>query len=215
MNDEPMMIDETEDEPTATRATGMSWKRARLVVPSVMALLLAALFTTEGIWEFSGTTDAEIGELRQAIDDYISEVEAQGAQSITMQSYDPLLPTAEGETIETLSGTSEKRQRVREIAGRMTYSNKKKAEAEFVHKARLHNSGGRLTPEELAEAIAADRRAWHTRDVPLGIWRAFVRSATAAAIAFVVCWLLVRAAEGIWWFMIDRLHDIANAVRRN
>jgi hypothetical protein len=213
MNDEPMMIDETEDEPKATRTTGKSWKRARLVVPSAMALLLAAIYTTE-IWEFSGTTDTEIGELRQAIDDYISDVEAQGAQSITMQSHDPLLPTAEGETIETLSGTSEKRQRVREIASRMDYSNEKKAEAEFVHKARLHNSGGRLTPEELAEAIAADRRAWHMRNVPLGIWRAFVRSATAAAIAFVVCWLLVRAAEGIWWFMIDRLHDIAKAVRR-
>jgi hypothetical protein len=215
MNDEPMMIDETEDEPSAARRTATSWKKARLIVPAAAAMLLAALFATEGSWEFSGTTDAEIAELRQAIDDYISEVEAQGAQEITMQTYDPLLPTADGKTIETLSGTFEKRMRVSEIAGRMNLNNEGKAEAEFVHKARLHNRGGRITPDELAEAFTAGRRAWQIRDIPVGVWRTFVAMVKAAAITFVVCWLLVRAAEGVWWFLIDRLHDIANAVRRS
>jgi hypothetical protein len=51
---------------------------------------------------------------------------------------------------------------------------------------------------------------WVMRNIPAGMWLAV----KTAAIAFVVTWILLKLCELLWWFLMDRLRDIANAVRR-
>ena len=52
---------------------------------------------------------------------------------------------------------------------------------------------------------------WVMRDIPAGLWVAI----QAAAIAFVGAWLLLKLCELFWWFLMDRLRDVANAVRKS
>jgi hypothetical protein len=214
MNDEPMMIDETEESSAYPRSTARTWKKARLVVPAMAALLTAAIVVASQ-WSVNmgGTTAAQIAEFRQAVDEYFAEAQRQGMTEVTMRSYDPLEATEDGQTVETLNDIDLKRQRVQEIAERMGYENKRKAEALFRHEARLYTNGA-LTDKEMAEAVVAERKEWKMRSIFGGVGRAVSEAVLAAVIAFVVVWLVVRACEGVWWFLVDRLQDLVNAVRR-
>jgi len=214
MNDEPMMIDETEESSAHPRSTALTWKKARLVVPAVAALLTAGIVVASQ-WSInmSGTTEAQIAEFRQAVDDYFAEAQRQGMTEVTMRSYAPLEATEDGQTVETLNDVDLKRQRMQEIAKQMGYANKRKAEALFRLEARLYTNGA-LTDKEMAEAVVAERKEWKMRGIFGGVGRTISDVALAAVIAFVIVWLVVRACEGVWWFFVDRLQDLVNAVRR-
>jgi hypothetical protein len=215
MNDEPMMIDEADENSDNPRSTSLSWKKARLALPMIAALITGAIVAASQ-WgaNTDGTSEAQIAEFRQAVDDYFAEAQRQGMSEVTMRPYEPLEATDDGQTVEILNDTDLKRHRVQEIVERMGYENQRKAEALFRHEARFYNSGS-ITDKEMAEAVVADRREWKMRSAVGGAFRTLSEVVFAASIAFVVVWLVVRACESIWWFFVDRLHDLVNAVRRS
>ena len=215
MNDEPMMIDETEDFEQPRRSTRRSWKILQLVIAGLVALLVASIATSSE-WDktFGGATKAEVAEFERAKNEYFDEAEKRGLTEISLGTY-LLEPEVFGRADEQEKGTYELRQPLIELVRDMGYSNRNKAVAAFRFDARLHNSRmqhgtSRVSNEEMTEALSADAEPWVMRSITVGIWLAV----KAAAMAFVVAWLLLKLCELLWWFLMDRLHDVANAVRR-
>ena len=107
-------------------------------------------------------------------------------------------------------GTYEARERLQGLVSSMNYGNKDKAEAGFTFSARLHNKGT-VTIDEMAEYMSAEAKPWVMRSITAGLWLAL----KTAAITFVAAWLLLKLCELFWWFFIDRLRDVADAVRKS
>jgi hypothetical protein len=209
MNDEPMMIDETEDFEEPRRSTRRSWKILQLVIAGIASLFVAAIATSSE-WDrtFGGVTKAQVAEFERAKEEYFAEAEKRGLTDISTSTY-LLEPDVFGRAVEKENGTYEARERLIELVRNMGYGNRNKAVAAFRFETRMHNKGS-VSSEELVEAMSADAEPWVMRSITAGIWLAV----KAAAIAFVVAWLLLKLCELLWWFLMDRLHDVANAVRR-
>jgi len=221
MNDEPMMIDETDDEPATPRATSSSWKKAQFIVAGLSSLFVVSLVMADD-WgkTFGGATRAQVAEFELAMNDYFDEAQSRGLSRVAVD----LFETDQSRVAyEQATGT----------AAALGYRNTTKARDMFTVLAVLHNDNTPppliLTTEQVAEidrqqgsAAAApdfdwttarpleDDTPWVMRDIAAGIWTAF----KAVAIPFVVVWLLLWLCELFWWFLMDRLHDVANAVRR-
>jgi len=209
------MIDETEELEESRRSTRRSWKILQLVIAGLVALFVASIATSSE-WDktFGGVTTAGVAEFERAKDEYFAEAERRGLTEISLGTY-LLEPDVFGRADEQERGTYELRQRLIELVRDMGYSNRSKAVAAFTFDARLHNSRaqhgkGRVSVEQMEDALSADGEPWVMRSIAAGIWLAV----KAAAIAFVVAWLLLKLCELLWWFLMDRLHDVANAVRR-
>ncbi len=210
MNDEPMMIDETEDFEETRRSTRRSWKILQLVIAGLVALFVASIATSSE-WDktFGGITEAQIAELKEGLKAYFNEVKARGVKQVTMDTYNPIRPDQYSEATEIAEGTYDARERIRRLVDRMNYSNRKKAQARFALSAHLHNRD-EIPLEAILEGEDDSGRAWVMRNIPAGLWVVI----KAVTIAFVAAWLLLWLCELFWWFLMDRLHDMANAVRR-
>jgi hypothetical protein len=210
MNDEPMMIDETEDTPTTPRTTAASWKKAQLILAGLASLFAVSLAMSDD-WSktFGGATEAQIAGFERAMNDYFDEAARRGLREVTMRPYKPFEADQYGRSSERNAGTLEVRERLAAVVRSMGRSNRGKAEAEFIGRARDHNGDG-LSDEEFMKLVAADGEPWVMRNVVAGVWTVL----KTAVIAFVVVWLLLKLCELFWWFLMDRLHDVANAVRR-
>jgi uncharacterized membrane protein YccC len=187
----------------------------QLVIAGLVALFVASIATSSE-WDktFGGATTAGVAEFERAKDEYFAEAERRNLTEISLGTY-LLEPDVFGRADEQEKGTYELRQRLIELVRDMGYSNRNKALAAFRFDARLHNSRvqhgtSRVSDEEMREALSADGDPWVMCSIAAGIWIAV----KAAAIAFVVAWLLMKLCELLWWFLLDRLHDVANAVRR-
>lgn len=210
MNNEPMMIDETEDFVPPRRSTQRSWKIFQFVVAGLLSVFVVAMMLADhGGETFGGATEASIAKFEQAMSDYFDAVKRRGLAEVTMSSYSPITPNEVGRVVEFDKGTDEARRRLQEVVADMNYSNERKAEAAFVLSARLHNKGS-VTSEELMEGMSADRNPWVMRNIPAGVWLAL----KTAVITFIAAWLLLKMCELFWWFLMDRVHDVANAVRK-
>lgn len=217
MNDEPMMIDETEEFDKPRRSTQRSWKMFQFVVAGLLTVFVVAMMLADhGGETFGGATEASIAKFEQAMNDYFDAAQRRGLARVSMRSYDPLVPDAQGVADERLAGTDKERRRVQEAVGEMNYSNKRKAEDMFTVLAALHNSSlvsdTANTEFDWTTARPLENESpWVMRNIPAGIWLAF----KTAVIAFVAAWLLLKLCELLWWFLMDRLHDVANAVRKH
>ena len=210
MNDEPMMIDETEDFEEPRRSTRRSWKILQLVIAGLVALFVASIATSSE-WDktFGGVTEAQLGQFDQNLKAYFDEANARGVAQVTMDTYNPIRPNQFSEAFEVAKGTYDARERLRKLVDGMSYSNRQKAQARFALSAHLHN-GDEIPAEVVVEGADDSGRAWVTRNIAAGLWVTL----KAAVMAFVVAWLLLKLCELLWWFLMDRLHDVANAVRR-
>lgn len=228
MNDEPMMIDETEDESTTPRETSSSWKKAQLIVAG-----LATLFAIGGVvsdeWHkaFDHPTQTQIAEFEQAMTDYFDKAQAQGVARVTVGLFET---DQRGTIFGSTRSTDKARQRVQEAARALGYENINKATDMFTVLAALHNDNMPLpkilTTEQVMEIDQMQRldddfdwttarpveddKPWVMRNISAGLWVAI----QAAVITFVGVWLFLWLCELLWWFLMDRLHDVANAVRR-
>lgn len=215
MHDEPMMIDETEDFAEPRRGARRSWKKFQLLVAGLVAVLVAwvaAASPASNNWNttFGGITEAHIAKFEQAMDKYFDEVEKRNLTRVTMARYDSLQPDEYSEAEEVEKGTYDARERVRKLVDGMNYFNRQKARAQFAF--RVHERNGDPIPNEVfVQGIPGDGRAWIMRNIPAGVWTAI----KAAVIAFVATWLLLKLCELFWWFLIDRVRDVADAVRKS
>jgi hypothetical protein len=232
MNDEPMMIDETENEPTTPRATAASWKKAQLLVAGLAALFAISIVVSDE-WHktFDGPTKAQVAEFEQEMNDYFDEAQSQGVARVTTDLFEP---DQRGAVFGSTRSMTEARERLQEAARDLGYQNATKAKDMFTVLAVLHNDSMPmpkiLTAEQVAEIDRQQRSAaaepdfdwttarplendkpWVMRDIPAGLWATI----QAAVITFVAVWLLLWLCELLWWFLMDRLHDVANAVRRS
>jgi hypothetical protein len=211
MNDEPMMIDETEDFEEPRRSTRRSWKIFQLAIAGLLSLLVVALILGERWGEtFGGATEASIAEFEQAMNEYFEAAKSRELTQITMQSYDHLKADPSGGIVERDKGTYDARERVRKLAGAMNYSNWQKANAQFALRVYVYNGAKRIPADVVTNGMPDEGEPWVMRNIPAGIWLAV----KTAAIAFVVTWVLLKLCELLWWFLMDRLRDISNAVRR-
>jgi hypothetical protein len=211
MNDDPMMIDETEDFEEPRRSTRRSWKVLQLVIPGILTLFVVTLLLGERWGEtFGGATEASIAEFEQAMNKYFDEAKSRDLTQVTMQSYDHLRADTAGEIEERDKGIYNARERVRKLADAMNYSNRQKAKAQFTLRAYVYNEAERIPAEVVAEGMPGEGEPWVMRNIPAGMWLAV----KTAAIAFAVTWIALKFCELLWWFLMDRLHDVANAVRR-
>jgi len=242
MNDEPMMVDETEDFGQPRRSPRRSWKIFQLVVAGLLAAFVVVMTLTDQWGEtFGGATKAQIAEFEMAANDYFDEAQGQGVARVTV---DLFKPDQMGAVFGSTRRMAKSRQRAQEVARALGYQNITKAEDMFSVLAFLHNdsmpppkmltakqvaeidrerSDQTLTAEQVAEIQVADDFDWTSarpvenddpwvmRDIPAGLWVAI----QAAAIAFVGVWLLLKLCELFWWFLMDRLRDVANAVRKS
>jgi hypothetical protein len=215
MNDEPMMIDETEDFAEPRRGARRSWKKFQLVVTGLVAVFVAWVAVASPAsnnWNktFGGITEAHIAKFEQAMDEYFDEVERRNLTRVTMARYDSLQPDEYSEAEEVEKGTYDARERLRKLVDGMNYSNRQKARARFALWAHSHN-GDEIPSEVILEGADGSGRAWVMRNIPAGVWTAI----KAAVIAFVATWLFLKLCELIWWFFIDRVRDVADAVRKS
>jgi len=228
MNDEPMMIDETEDTPTTPRTTAASWKKAQFIAAGLAALLALGIVVSDQ-WntKFDGPTAAEITAFEQAMHHYFDEAQNQGVARVTTALFER---DQRGALFGSNRSTEKARQRVQAAARALGYGNIDKAKDMFTVLAFLHNDSmplpKMLTTEQVIEIDRMQRsdpdfdwttarpveddKPWVMRDIPAGLWTAI----QAVVITFVVVWLLLWLCELLWWFLMDRLHDVANAVRR-
>lgn len=226
-----MMIDEAEGIEQPRRSTRRSWKIFQLVVAGLATLFVVSMVVTDQ-WDktFGGATKAQIAEFELALNDYFDEAQSEGVSSVTIAL---LKPDRMGEVFGSTKSMAKARQRAQEVARSLGYQNLAKAEDMFIVLAGLHNDSmpppKTLTAEQVAEierqqSLAAaegfdwttarlveNDKPWVMRDIPAGLWAAI----QAAAIAFVAAWLLLKLCELLWWFLMDRLRDVANAVRKS
>ena len=225
MNDEPMMVDETEDLGQPRRSTKRSWKIFQLVVAGLLTAFVVAM-TLADQWgkTFGGATKAQIAEFEMATNNYFDEAQGQGVARVTV---DLFKPDEIGAAFGSTKSMAKARQRAQEIARALGYQNIAKAGDMFSVLAILHNDSMPppkiLTAKQVAEIEVADDFDWRSarpvendepwvmRDIPAGLWAGI----QAAAIAFVGVWLVLKLCELFWWFLMDRLRDVANAVRRS
>jgi hypothetical protein len=225
MHDEPMMIDETEDFEQPRRSTRRSWKMFQLVVAGLLTGFVVTM-TLADEWSktFGGATKAQIAELEMAMNNYFDQAQSQGVARVTI---DLFKPDQMGAVFGSTRSMARARQRAQEVARSLGYQNITKAKDMFTVLAALHNDSmpppKTLTAEQVAEIEVADDFDWASarlvenddpwvmRNIPKGVWTAV----KAATIAFVAAWLLLKLCELIWWFFIDRLRDVADAVRKN
>jgi hypothetical protein len=211
MNDEPMMIDETEDLEEPRRSTRRSWKMLQLVIAGLIAILAVSLVTIEGSdHTFWGTTKAHIAEFEQAMNEYFDAAERRNLAQVTMQPYDRLSADEAGEIVERDKGTYDARERVRKLVDAMNYSNRQKAKAQFTLRVHVYNGADTIPADVVLEGMPNEGRPWVMRNTLAGMWL-LVKT---AVIAFAVTWIVLKLCELLWWFLMDRLHDVANAVRR-
>ncbi len=211
MHDEPMMIDETEDVAEPRRSTRRSWKKFQLVVAGLLTLLVVAIMLGERSGDtFGGATTASVAEFETAMNEYFDKAEQRSLDRVAIGDYNPLQADSLSEAVEREKGLLPARERLRELVDAMNYSNADKAKAEFAFWAHQFN-GGPIPDSVFVEGVAADGRPWVMRNIAAGVW-AIVK---AAIIAFVAAWLLLKLCELFWWFFIDRLRDIADAVRKS
>lgn len=210
MNDEPMMIDETDDFAEPRRSTRRSWKIFQLVVAGILTLFVVAMMLGERSGDtFGGATKASVAEFEAAMNEYFDEAERRNLDRVAIGDYNPLRGDSLSEAVERDKGILPARERLRELVDAMNYSNADKAKAEFAFRAHQFN-GGPIPDSVFVEGVAADGRPWVMRNIAAGVW-AIIK---AAIIAFVAAWLLLKMCELFWWFLMDRLHDVANAVRK-
>jgi hypothetical protein len=211
MNDEPMMVDETEDFQQYRRSPRRSWKIFQLVVAGLVTIF-AAFAVTANDWDktFGGIAAGRIAKFEQAMDEYFDEVEKRNLTRVTMARFDSVRPDEYSEAEEIERGTYGAREHVRELVDGMNYSNREKARAQFAFRAYERN-GDPIPGDVFLEGIPGDGRAWIMRNIPAGVWNAI----KAAVIGFVAAWLVLKLCELFWWFFIDRLRDVADAVRKS
>jgi hypothetical protein len=229
MNDEPMMVDETEDFQQHRRSPRRSWKIFQLVVAGLLTAFVVAMTLTDQ-WgkTFGGATKAQIAEFEMATNDYFDEAQGQGVARVTV---DLFKPDEMGAAFGSTKSMAKARQRAQEVARALGYQNITKAGDMFSVLAILHNDSMPppkiLTAKQVAEIDRQqsfdedfDWRSarpmendepWVMRDIPAGLWAGI----QAAAIAFVGVWLVLKLCELFWWFLMDRLRDVANAVRKS
>ena len=229
MNDEPMMVDETEDFQQHRRSPRRSWKIFQLVVAGLLTAFVVAMTLTDQ-WgkTFGGATKAQIAEFEMATNDYFDEAQGQGVARVTV---DLFKPDEMGAAFGSTKRMAKARQRAQEIARALGYQNITKAGDMFSVLAILHNDSMPppkiLTAKQVAEIDrqqsfdegfdwrsarpVENDEPWVMRDIPAGLWAGI----QAAAIAFVGVWLVLKLCELFWWFLMDRLRDVANAVRRS
>ena len=229
MNDEPMMVDETEDFQQHRRSPRRSWKIFQLVVAGLLTAFVVAMTLTDQ-WgkTFGGATKAQIAEFEMATNDYFDEAQGQGVARVTV---DLFKPDEMGAAFGSTKRMAKARQRAQEIARALGYQNITKAGDMFSALAILHNDSMPppkiLTAKQVAEIDrqqsfdegfdwrsarpVENDEPWVMRDIPAGLWAGI----QAAAIAFVGVWLVLKLCELFWWFLMDRLRDVANAVRRS
>ena len=229
MNDEPMMVDETEDFQQHRRSPRGSWKIFQLVVAGLLTAFVVAMTLTDQ-WgkTFGGATKAQIAEFEMATNDYFDEAQGQGVARVTV---DLFKPDEMGAAFGSTKSMAKARQRAQEIARALGYQNITKAGDMFSVLAILHNDSMPppkiLTAKQVAEIDrqqsfdegfdwrsarpVENDEPWVMRNIPAGLWAGI----QAAAIAFVGVWLVLKLCELFWWFLMDRLRDVANAVRRS
>ena len=229
MNDEPMMVDETEDFQQHRRSPRRSWKIFQLVVAGLLTAFVVAMTLTDQ-WgkTFGGATKAQIAEFEMATNDFFDEAQGQGVARVTV---DLFKPDEMGAAFGSTKSMAKARQRAQEVARALCYQNITKAGDMFSVLAILHNDSMPppkiLTAKQVAEIDRQqsfdedfDWRSarpmendepWVMRDIPAGLWAGI----QAAAIAFVGVWLVLKLCELFWWFLMDRLRDVANAVRKS
>ena len=229
MNDEPMMVDETENFQQHRRSPKSSWKIFQLVVAGLLTAFVVAMTLTDQ-WgkTFGGATKAQIAEFEMATNDYFDEAQGQGVARVTV---DLFKPDEMGAAFGSTKSMAKARQRAQEVARALGYQNITKAGDMFSVLAILHNDS--MPPPKIltAKQVAdIDRQQsfdegfdwrsarpvendepWVMRNIPAGLWAGI----QAAAIAFVGVWLVLKLCELFWWFLMDRLRDVANAVRRS
>ena len=229
MNDEPMMVDETENFQQHRRSPKRSWKIFQLVVAGLLTAFVVAMTLTDQ-WgkTFGGATKAQIAEFEMATNDYFDEAQGQGVARVTV---DLFKPDEMGAAFGSTKSMAKARQRAQEIARALGYQNITKAGDMFSVLAILHNDSMPppkiLTAKQVAEIYrqqsfdegfdwrsarpVENDEPWVMRNIPAGLWAGI----QAAAIAFVGVWLVLKLCELFWWFLMDRLRDVANAVRRS
>ena len=229
MNDEPMMVDETEDFQQHRRSPRRSWKIFQLVVAGLLTAFVVSMTLTDQ-WgkTFGGATKAEIAEFEVAMNDYFDEAQGQGVARVTVNLFKP---DQMGAAFGSTKRMAKARQRAQEIARALGYQNITKAGDMFSVLAILHNDSMPppkiLTAKQVAEIDrqqsfdegfdwrsarpVENDEPWVMRDIPAGLWAGI----QAAAIAFVGVWLVLKLCELFWWFLMDRLRDVANAVRKS
>ena len=229
MNDEPMMVDETEDFQQHRRSPRRSWKIFQLVVAGLLTAFVVSMTLTDQ-WgkTFGGATKAQIAEFEMATNDYFDEAQGQGVARVTV---DLFKPDEMGAAFGSTKSMAKARQRAQEVARALGYQNITKAGDMFSVLAILHNDSMPppkiLTAKQVAEIDrqqsfdegfdwrsarpVENDEPWVMRDIPAGLWAGI----QAAAIAFVGVWLVLKLCELFWWFLMDRLRDVANAVRRS
>lgn len=212
MNDEPTMIDETEDLEQHRRSPRRSWKIFQLVVAGLLTAFVVSMTLTDQWGEtFGGATKAQIAEFERTTSEYFDAVERRGLTEVSMRSYNLIEPDEAGRVAEIEKGTHEARERVLKSVDRMSSSNMQKARARFGVEAYDHNRAKILPAEVVLEMIPGEARPWVMRSVTAGIWLAL----KTAAITFAAAWLFLKLCELFWWFFIDRLRDVADAVRKS
>ena len=229
MNDEPMMVDETENFQQHRRSPKRSWNIFQLVVAGLLTAFVVAMTLTDQ-WgkTFGGATKAQIAEFEMATNDFFDEAQGQGVARVTV---DLFKPDEMGAAFGSTKSMAKARQRAQEIARALGYQNITKAGDMFSVLAILHNDSMPppkiLTAKQVAEIDrqqsfdegfywrsarpVENDEPWVMRNIPAGLWAGI----KAAAIAFVGVWLVLKLCELFWWFLMDRLRDVANAVRRS
>lgn len=229
MNDEPMMVDETEDFQQPRRSPRRSWKIFQLVVAGLLTAFVVAMALTDKWGEtFGGATNSLIAEFEMAANDYFDEAQGQGVTRVTVNLF---MPDQMGTVFGSTKSMAKARQRAQEVARALGNQNITKAGDMFSVLALLHNDSMPppkiLTAKQVAEIDrqqsfdegfdwrsarpVENDEPWVMRDIPAGLWAGI----QAAAIAFVGVWLLLKLCELFWWFLIDRLRDVADAVRKS
>lgn len=211
MNDDPTMIDETEDLEQPRGSRRRSWKTFQLVITGLVALV-AAFAVTAYDWDttFGGITEARIAAFEQAMSEYFDEAEKRNLTRVSMARFNYMVADEYSEAREIERGTYDARERARKLVDGMNYSNGRKAQARFARRAHSHNGNG-VSAEIVLEGSDNSGRAWVMRNIPAGVWNVI----KAAVIGFVAAWLLLKLCELFWWFFIDRLRDVADAVRKS
>jgi hypothetical protein len=191
--------------PPNTTDTTRSWR----VLKNLFPLGLSALVGLLAFWfsftdnQGKGDTASVISNFETCLNDYVREA---ARLNITL----PLPQSYVSEKIKKAPGLEKQSQRLDDSLDSFNnYKNEKKAVAELKLAISKNYKGVEFTTEELDQMESP----WVKYSGWARTFRSLKISAFAGVSAYAGAWMLVVASAFCWYFLLDRLRDISQAVK--
>ena len=200
--------------------SALSWKIAQRVVICLFAGLAALigfnLKYSESPESRKGDPDDKIAEFQSSLSDYVRTAKQTQCQRINGVGENKVSISSSLSELEQ-SRLSNESDRLSRAFSDLSGDNSRIADAKMKQTFAEFNFSVSGNPEDLKvhsdESLRELKRAWVIKDTKSLFINGIRSAAILATCTAIAVWLLMIALKLIWWFLMERLRDIATALK--